>query len=383
MIYKNALITTKDTSFIGFIEIDDLGIIKRIEKGKTDEEGIDCHNQIIMPGFIDSHTHGGYGMAFDDLGQGAFEKEYLNYLKNLIQEGVVAFVGTTVTSSLKKLTELSLLINPLIKSNLNLPQLVGWYFEGPFISKAKKGAHEENLIIPIDENFINNIKENISIPTILTVAPEVGNNLELIERYSGDFIFALGHSNAGYNEAKTSLKNGIKRITHLYNAMSGFHHHDLGILNVIFNKEHNKDLNIEIITDGVHVDNEVIKYSYKNFNIKNISIVSDSLPHKGFQDGKYKLGNLPIEKRGNWFYLEGTKTLSGGACPYIFLVKNFYEITRCSLEELVMVSSYNAARNLNLEDNYGDIVIGKKANIVFLSKEIKYIRSYINGELWK
>ncbi|MGL5205309.1 MAG: N-acetylglucosamine-6-phosphate deacetylase [Metamycoplasmataceae bacterium] len=382
LIYKNALIVTKDTSFTGFIEIDETGIVKRVEKGHTKEEGIDCQNQIIMPGFIDSHTHGGYGMAFDDLGKEKFDYEYLNYLENLVREGIVAFVGTTVTSSLEKLLELSLLINPLAKNYSDLPQLVGWYFEGPFISKEKKGAHEEGLIIPIDEEFINEIARNVTIPKIFTVAPEVGNNLELIEKYSQDFIFALGHSNSGYDHAKKSLRNHIRRITHLYNAMSGFHHHDLGILNVIFNKEYDKDLNIEIITDGVHVDNEVIKYSYKNFDIQNISIISDSLPPKGFEDGKYKLGNLPIEKRGNWFYLDGTETLSGGACPYIFLVKNFYGVTNCSLEELVMVSSYNAARNLDLEDNYGDIIIGKKANIVFLNKDISYIRSYVNGKLY-
>jgi N-acetylglucosamine-6-phosphate deacetylase len=133
----------------------------------------------------------------------------------------------------------------------------------------------------------------------MTVAPEVDKNLDLIEKYGDDFIFALGHSNAGFDDAKKSLKNGVSRITHLYNAMSGFHHHDLGILNAIFNKQYESNLNIEIIADGVHVDNKVIEYSYKNIDIKNISIVSDSLPPKGFKDGKYKLGNLAIEKKGN------------------------------------------------------------------------------------
>lgn len=383
MIYKNALIVTKDYSFIGFIEIDDFGVVTKIEKGETDKSGIDCKNQIIMPGFIDSHTHGGYGMAFDDLGNESFDKIYLNYLNNLVKEGVVAFVGTTVTSTLEKLEKLSLLINNLSSSNSNLPKLAAWYYEGPFISKIKKGAHEEKLIVPINENFLKTIQKSVSIPKIFTVAPEVENNLSLIKKYKNDFIFALGHSNSDFEKAKSALENGVTRVTHLYNAMSGFHHHDLGILNAIFNKEYNDDLDIEIIADGIHVDDEVIKYSYDNFDIKNISIVSDSLPPKGFKDGNYKLGNLPIEKRGNWFYLEGTDTLSGGACPYIFLVKNFKKATNCSLEELVMVSSYNAARNLKMEDNFGDIIIGKKANIVFLTKDLDYIQSFIDGNLWK
>lgn len=383
LIYKNANIVTKDSSFIGFIEINEFGIVKRIEKGNTNEDGFDCKGQIIMPGFIDSHTHGGYGMAFDDLGNDSFNESYVNYLNNLIKEGVVAFVGTTVTSTLDSLTKSSLLIDNLSKENSTLPKLAAWYYEGPFISKVKKGAHEEELIIEINESFLKTIKQNVMLPKILTVAPENGNNLSLIKKYSDEFIFALGHSNSNFEDAKSSLLNGIKRITHLYNAMSGFHHHDMGILNAIFNKEFHDDLNIEIIADGVHVDDEVIKYSYDNFNIKNISIVSDSLPQKGLKDGIYKLGNLPIEKKGGWFYLEGTSTLSGGACPYIFLVQNFKKATNCTLEELVLVSSYNAARNIGLENNYGDIIIGKKANIVFLNKNLEYIQSFVNGKNWK
>ncbi len=385
MIYKNALIITSNSSFIGFIEIDDAGIVLSILPGNTDKEAVDCNGQIIMPGFIDSHTHGGYGMAFDDLGEKSFNEAYLNYLTNLVKEGVVAFAGTTVTSTLEKLEKSSLLINDLSKQNPKLPKLSAWYYEGPFISKVKKGAHEEKLIIPINEPFLKTIKKNVAIPVVITVAPEIDKNIELIKKYGDDFIFALGHSNANFEESKESLENGITRITHLYNAMSGFHHHDLGIVNAIFNKEYEDNLNIEIIADGVHVDDEVIRYSYKNLDIKNISIVSDSLPPKGYKDGKYKLGNLPIDKKGNWFYLEGTSTLSGGACPYIFLVNHFKKATNCSWQDLVKVSSYNAARNLGLESNYGDIVLGKKANIVFLSyeDEMQYVQSYIDGNLLK
>ena len=383
MIYKNALIVTKDFSFVGFIEIDDLGIVNNIQKGTTDKNGVDCKGKIIMPGFIDSHTHGGYGMAFDDLGEQSFNNSYKIYLNKLVKEGVVAFAATTVTSTLEKLEKASLLIDDLSQENKTLPQLVAWYYEGPFISKEKKGAHEEDLIIPINESFLNKVSKNVLIPKIFTVAPEIDNNIELIEKYQNDFIFALGHSNSNFEKAAKSLDNGITRITHLYNAMSGFNHHDLGILNVIFNKQYKKNLNIEIITDGVHVDDEVIRYSYNNFDIKNISIVSDSLPPKGFEDGKYTLGNLPIEKRGNWFYLEGTQTLSGGGCPFIFLVQKFKKVTNCSWQELVFVSSYNAAQNLKLDSNYGDIIIGKKANIVFLNEELEYVHSFVNGTFWK
>ncbi|MGL4343488.1 MAG: amidohydrolase family protein [Metamycoplasmataceae bacterium] len=377
MIYKNATIATKDKTFIGYIEIDENGIIKKIEAGDTKEAGIDCKNQIIMPGFIDSHTHGGYGFSFDNIFEQGNEEKYNNYLLNLAKEGVVAIAGSSVTSTIDQLKKLTFAVKN--KNKFGLPKLVSWYYEGPFISKQKKGAHEEELIIDLNVEFLEFLKKNLDIPAILTVAPENGNNLDIIKKYGDDFIFALGHSNADYIIAEKALKNGITRITHLYNAMSGFHHHDLGIVNALFNHDFNSNLNIELISDGVHVDNKVILYTYQNFNINNISIVSDSLEHKGGKDGIYKLGNLPIEKRGNWFYLKGTDTLSGSACPYNLIIKNFYNVTKASLEDIVKVSSYNTARNLKLDDNYGDLIIGKKANIVFLDLEFNYINSYIDG----
>lgn len=377
MVYKNLQIVTKDNSFFGYLEIDQSGIIKQIQQGEYHKEAIDCQNTIVMPGFIDSHTHGGYGFAFDQISNKENNLNYANYLKNLIKEGVVAFVGTSVTQSLSNLKKLVQNIKKI--NQKNGPKMIAWYFEGPFISKTKKGAHEENLIISIKKEFLDFIKKEIEIPIILTVAPEYKDNKKLIKKYQNDFIFALGHSAANFNESVYALRNGIKRITHLYNAMSGFHHHDLGILNALFNKEFQSNLLIEIIADGVHIDNQVLKYTYQNIDINNLSLVSDSLSQKGLSNGDYMLGNMKIEKKGKWFYLKNTKILSGSACPYNYLVKNFYKITNCSLEEIVKVSSYNSARNLNLDSNYGDLIIDKKANIVFLDKKLNYLFSYVDG----
>lgn len=379
MIYKNALITTKDRQFFGWIEIEN-GILKGVNEGKTNLEGFDCNNNILMPGFIDSHTHGGFGFSFnDDLKD---LKKYENYVSNLKKEGLVAFVGSCVTATLDKLRSDFIDINNLIfkSNNKKLPKLVGWYYEGPFISKAKKGAHEENLIIPLDEKFLNDVKHNFkNFPIIFTVDASKEQNQKLIKKYQNDFIFALGHSDANYEQAKLVLTNGIKRITHLYNAMSGFSHSNkLGIVNAMFNKEFNSDLNIELIADGVHVANEVIKYTYKNFNIDNLSVITDSLSPKGLENGEYKLGNLDIEKKDHWFYLKGTTTLSGSALPYNEVLKNFKNITNCSWEELVKVSSYNSARNLNLPNYYGDFIINEKVNFVLINKDLEIIKIFID-----
>lgn len=378
MIYKNALITTKDEQFLGWIEIDENNILISINKGITNEDGIDCQQNILMPGFIDSHTHGAYGFSFDeDIYDLNFFQEYLENMKS---EGIVGIVGTTVTSKIEKLTKNLEQIKTLVENNQqNLPKILSWYFEGPFISKAKKGAHEEELIIPLDQKFLDNVLNVLKIKNvILTVDVEDDINKKLIQKNQDNFIFALGHSNANYDDSSMMLKNGIKRITHLYNAMSGFSHSkNLGILNAMFNKEFEKNLLIEIIADGVHVSDEVIKYTYNNFSIDNLSLVTDSLSPKGLSDGPYKLGNLDIDKKGNWFYLKNSETLSGSAISYNWLLKHFKQVTNCSWSEIVKVSSYNSARNLFLPNNYGDFVIGKRINFVLIDKDFNVKKTII------
>lgn len=371
MIYKNALITTKDEQFLGWIEIDKNKIIKKIGKGQTNQEGVDCQNKIVMPGFIDSHTHGGYGFSFDNLND---QQSINNYLQQLKKEGITGVVGTSVTTDLNELSNKLNLINNLSTIN-NDVKVIAWYFEGPFISKSKKGAHEEKLIIPLDENFLKEAKKIITnIPILLTIDAEEKQNRDLVNKYQNDFIFALGHSNANYEDALNMLQNGTKRITHLYNAMSGFHHStNLGILNVLFNKEYKSDLCIELIADGVHVSDYVIKYTYENFPIDNLTLVTDSLSPKGLSNGDYKLGNLDIEKRENWFYLKNSNTLSGSGITYNWLLKHFKEVTKCSWPELVKVSSYNSAKNMNLENIYGSIKEGQKANFIIVDEYLNII----------
>ncbi|MGL4950355.1 MAG: amidohydrolase family protein, partial [Mycoplasma sp.] len=302
MIYKNARIVTIEKTIKGYIEIDEKGLIKTIKEGSTDLTGFDCENKIIMPGFIDTHTHGGYGMSFDEFELGEnFISSYENYLNNLSKEGVVAFVPTNVSLSLEKLYFIVDQVKAFLTNHKNdypnLPKMAAWYFEGPFINVSKKGAHDEKVLIPISEDFLKYAKTNINIPILCAVAPEIKNNNELISKYQSDFIFAMGHSNATYEEAANAFKSGIKRVIHLYNAMSGFSHRDTGIVNAVFNHEYNEDVAIELISDGMHVSNEVIKTTDNIVNKNNITIVSDCLAQKGMPDGEYHLGTLPVEKR--------------------------------------------------------------------------------------
>jgi N-acetylglucosamine-6-phosphate deacetylase len=87
-------------------------------------------------------------------------------------------------------------------------------------------------------------------------------------------VVSMGHSDATYAEAEEGFHAGARGITHLFNAMRGFHHREPGIAGFgLFNQ----DIYTEIIADPFHLHDRVIDMV---FNIKNpdkIIIISDSV----------------------------------------------------------------------------------------------------------
>lgn len=114
----------------------------------------------------------------------------------------------------------------------------GVHCEGPFISREKKGAHEEALVqSTVSPELIQecygsqNLMDNIRI---ITLAPELTGALETIEwldtyrTSSGEgeeegegkrIIISLGHSMAQFACAEKAVMSGATHITHLFNAM--------------------------------------------------------------------------------------------------------------------------------------------------------------------
>lgn len=384
MIYKNARIVTKDKEIIGYLKLDEKGNLIEIKEGNTNEDGIDCQGLTILPSFIDTHTHGGYGMSFDHFDNSdAFQKQYQTYLDGLIKEGVGAYVATNVSLSLDKLNKITDEVKIYLShaQSKDKPYMCAWFFEGPFISPKKKGAHDEKVLIPLNPVFLDKVIKDINLPIVVAIAPEEYNNLEIMKQYKAKIIFALGHSNANYQQACDCLNNGAKRVIHLYNAMSGFSHRDMGIVNAIFDKQYKDDTLIELIADGVHTTNEVINTTFNIIGANHLGVISDCLDAKGLKDGEYSLGTLSIEKKDNWCYLKNTNTLAGSCCGYNFLVKHFKQATNCSWTDLVKVSSYNNARNLNLATNYGDLVLNQPANFIVVDDDINVHKHVINGHL--
>ena len=372
LILKNQYVVNHDNSFYCDIHIEN-GIISKIVPKiapKTQPK------KFTLPGFIDSHTHGGYGFDFNDLSQDKWKNKFNTYLKEIAKEGVTKVFGTTVTCSKEDLIKIATNFNELHKIDKN--QIIeSWYIEGPFISKEKKGAHDENLIIPVDIDLLKKISNIYKRKKLIAVAPEFKTNNTKIKSINKDqYLICMGHSNASVQDAEKAYINGVERVVHFYNALSGFSHKTPGVVNFVFK---HKNILAELICDGIHVNQYVIKNTYDILGIDNIILITDSLSCKGLKNGFYKLGTLDIEKKTDACYIKNNNCLAGAIMPFNKQLKIFRESTKCNMNDIVKITSYNHAKSLNKHNEYGCIKEGMKANLTVVDQSLNVLKTISNG----
>lgn len=372
MLIKNVNVINHDYSFLADVTIEN-GKFVKIKKTSNE---IDPKANCIFPGFIDSHTHGGYGWDFNSLAKNDL-KHASDYLNKIGSEGVTTVIGTTVTCSKKDLESISKNWKNFLKLDKN-KIIAGWYIEGPFISKEKKGAHEEKLIIPVDTKLLNNIHKENKFIKLVAIAPEIKNNLSLIKEISKKYIVCIGHSNCDADTALASMVNGATRIIHLYNQTSKFDHRNPGIVNMAFL---DTPMYCELICDGFHVDKLVLKNTYDIIGTNRIIAITDSLSCKGLKNGKYTLGGLPIIKNDEIARLCDGGNIAGSVKPFNKQMNTFISSTGCSMNDIVKIASFNPAKSIGLADKIGIIKENYFADFFITDSKNNIIETYKNGKL--
>jgi N-acetylglucosamine-6-phosphate deacetylase len=214
------------------------------------------------------------------------------------------------------------------------------------------------------------------VTKVLAVAPEFKNNLRKYKLVNEKFFLATGHSDANYREANQSFDLGAKRIVHLYNALPNFDRRHPTIINAIFNR---RDLKCELICDKEHIAPEVILNTYNILGADQLMVISDSLLTKGLQDGSYHIWGNDVDKRGALDYLHGTNQIAGGNVPYNKQIENFGKITKCSMCDILKISSLNAAKSINQAKKIGNLIKGAESNFVLLDEHYRLKATFIGG----
>jgi len=239
----------------------------------------------IIPGFIDLHVHGGGG--FDIMEGGSAS---LTIANTHALHGTTSFLATTMTAPFNDLEKSFLAMKSTYEQRgKNSARLLGVHLEGPFINSEKLGAQPDYArVATMDE--IEKLHKIIPIKA-LTLAPEIFNHLELIkDLIAMGIMVQIGHTNGSYEEGVAAINLGAKSFTHLFNAMSSFHHRAPGMVGAALAHANYA----ELIPDLLHVHPGAILTALRA--IPNLYFVTDSTAATGMPDGDYKLGSHIVSK---------------------------------------------------------------------------------------
>lgn len=324
----------------------------------------------IVPGFIDLHIHGCSGCDTMD----ATEKSLLTICRDLPKEGTTGFLPTTMTCSISDIKQA--IDNVIDVNNVEAgAEIYGLHLEGPFISEQFIGAQNPEFVHIPDNKLFDQLNDQ-HIIKMVTYAPEKDIDYIFTKHLvSKGVIPSVGHSNATCSQVNDAISFGLKNFTHFHNAASGHHHRQPG---VVTSGLSNKNVNVELIVDGIHLHPDVVKMIYEVKGWRNITLITDAMRAKGMPNGNYDLGGQNVIKRGNEARL-ASGVLAGSVLEMNNAVKNMYEFSDCPLNEAFLMASFNPAQLLGL-NNVGLISNGYDCNITVLDKDFNVVATYIEGK---
>ncbi len=355
------------------------GIIKGIEKidlGKLGEgyQTIDAKGKVVIPGFIDIHTHGANNI---DVNHASVE-ELLELSNFYASRGVTSYLPTLLTDEHETMCTIVETINKAKQEQTTGSQILGVHMEGPFLNTVFKGAMPEHLI---QQSSIENLKEyeKASGDTIKYMTVSVENEgIEELIKYatSKGIVISLGHTGGDYNSCMTCIAAGANSATHLFNAMQAIHQHEPSIIGVALET----DIYTEIICDGFHLHPGIVRLVVKAKGMDRVIGVTDSIMAAGLKDGNYKLGvNDVVVKNGDASLANGGSR-AGSTLTMDRAINNIMKFTGKPLEECAQLVSNNPATLLGIEDQKGEIAVGKDADIVLLDAEYGVYRTIVQGQ---
>lgn len=366
----NGHILTSHGFVAGHVEMDAVrGCITHLSGERVSSKAVrDSIEPIILPGFIDLHVHGGAGHDVME-GGGAAERVASIHARH----GTTSLLATTMTAPAEDLRVAFAGVADMCGRPHagQAARVLGVHLEGPYINPAQLGA-QPPFARPLALAELDALHAVAPIK-VVTIAPEEPSCFEAIDELKKrDIRVQLGHSSATYEEGVAALERGATSFTHLFNAMSGLHHRKPGLVGCALAHAHHA----EMIVDLLHLHPGAIKAALRA--IPGAYCVTDSTAAAGGPDGEYKLGRQTVTKcMGGVRLADGT--LAGSALTMDQALRNLVDAIGLDLDDASARCSTHAADYLGLGDR-GRLLVGNRADLVVLDRDLKILDVYVEAE---
>lgn len=245
---------------------------------------------LAVPGFVDLQINGVAGVDFTDADVDGCRRAG----QSLAASGVTSYQPTLISLPVQTYLGAIPRLARAMRDSTPGPRILGIHLEGPFLSRARAGAHDPEWIIQPDIDLADRLV-GVGPVRYMTVAPERPGALELISHLVGRGVtVAAGHSDADAATAHQAFQRGARAITHVFNAMRPFHHREPGIGVAGLTRP---DVTITVIADGIHLAADTVRL-VTSAAPGRYALVSDAIAAAGMGDGTYRLGAIEVHVRG-------------------------------------------------------------------------------------
>ncbi|WP_339234414.1 N-acetylglucosamine-6-phosphate deacetylase [Bacillus sp. FSL K6-1012] len=376
-----SIVTENEVIKNGYVGVKDgkiSAVSTELPKEQYSKEFQGPKDAVLLPGMIDIHIHGGYGADTMDASFSALDA----MSSRLPEEGTTSFLATTITQEHGQISQA--LVNArdwksAEESSSLGAELIGIHLEGPFVSPKRAGAQPKEWIRPSDLALFKKWQQEAGgLIKIVTLAPEEDQQFELIRYLKDESIIAsMGHTDADSALLLEAFEAGASHMTHLYNAMSPFHHREPGVIGTALAHE---GYVTELIADGIHSHPLAAKLAFLAKGSSKLILITDSMRAKGLKDGVYEFGGQSVTVKGKTALLPDG-TLAGSILKMNEGARHMRAFTNCSWTDIANITSANAAKQLGIFDRKGSITEGKDADLVIVSSECEVLLTVCRGNI--
>jgi N-acetylglucosamine-6-phosphate deacetylase len=255
------------------------------------------------------------------------------------------------------------------------------HLEGPLLAPARAGAHEVTSIEAATAAMLERLVDPLVV-RLVTLAPERAGALALIAALKARGVFvSLGHTDAPFDMFSQGVDAGATLATHLFNAMSPFHHRHPGATGAALVDDRVTAL---MIADGVHCHPAAVRLAAQAKGTDGLALVTDAIAAAGLPTGPSALAGRPVVVTETSARLVGVGSVEGPLAGSILTmdraVRNAVTFAGVPATTALWWASRVPARAVGLP-SAGRLAVGEPADLVLLDEQLFVEATFIGGML--
>src|SRR4051794_9815640 len=345
-------------------------IVPETKVGELDCARLDVSGMTLAPGLVDLQVNGGGDVLLNDAPTVDGVRQIARAHQTL---GTTSLLPTLISSDAEtRVAALKAVATALAEV---VPGVLGVHVEGPWINPNRHGIHPPSAIRRMPYEDVDLLGSGAG-RVLVTLAPElveVALVQRLVERGIG---VSAGHSEATPDDLHAAVGAGLRFVTHLFNAMSGFRGRAPGLVGAALADDR---VACGIIADGHHVSPEALTVAVRSKRAGALFAVSDAMPPVGGRRNQYEIAGVEVRVEGGRC-VSPDGVLAGSACSLLECVRTLVTSVAVPIDQALRMASTYPAILIGRGHEIGRIAPGYRADLIALDPELELRAVFVGGE---